>query len=231
MPKISFKSMAAAAALGLLTASGASLYANEPVGVVRVGGGTVVHNGGTVYSDNCECEGGGQKHHHLPFAAMIHPNGTTYSPGHGFRRPEVVHIQRSPVEYRRYWPSKWYGEPGSGIDNRFVYPMVYTPTDTTQLGYYYQRVPTWRPNPAMIPPRPWPSQWHRREVGPMGMGYGTYNNVISTEPVPATSPAPMPAAPQQVTPTVPSQPVVPPAPPAVPPAPQASVGPEEDLGT
>ncbi len=34
------------------------------------------------------------------------------------------------------------------------------PTDTTQLGYYYQKVPTWVPVPGMIPPPPQPEEWH-----------------------------------------------------------------------
>lgn len=223
MLKKSVKALAAAAVLGLITTQGVRAY-DDVVGVARI-------NDGTMVNGDCECEGG-QKHCHLPFAAMIHPDGTTYSPGHGFRRPEVVHIQRNPVEYRRYWPSKWYGEPGSTIDGP-TFPMVYTPTDTTQLGYYYQRVPTWRPNPGMIPPPPRPSDWHRREVGPIGIGYGTYNGVISTEPAQA-QPAPVeaaPAAPQYLAPPTPSQPAVPSAPSAVPPAPQAFIGPSEDPGT
>jgi hypothetical protein len=192
-----------------------------------------VNDGGVYVGEECESYG---KQCHLPFAAMIHPDGTTYSPGHGFRRPEVIHIQRSPVEYRRYWPSKWYGEPGSGIDAGFTYPMVYTPTDTTQLGYYYQRVPTWRPNPAMIPPRPWPSQWHRREIGPLGAGI--YSDVVSTEAAPAngvpsgTQEVVPNAAPQNaVPPSAPQQHFAPPAAPAVPPAPQAFIGPSEEPGT
>lgn len=214
MPKKSLKALAAAAVLGLISAQSAGLFAfDEPVGVARINDGTTYVNG------DCECEGG-QKHCHLPLAAFVHPDGVTYSPGHGFRRPEVIHIQRNPVEYRRYWPSKWYGEPGSAIDASAAFPMVYTPTDTTQLGFYYQRVPTWRPNPAMIPPRPWPSQWHRREIGP-GY-YGTYGEVITTEPVQS--------APQEISPPIQSQPVAPPATPVVPPAPQAFIGPAEDPG-
>lgn len=41
-------------------------------------------------------------------------------------------------------------------------PMVYQPTDTTQLGYSYANVPTWQPDPSRIPPTPHPSMFHNR---------------------------------------------------------------------
>jgi hypothetical protein len=89
----------------------------------------------------------------------------THSPDYGWTRPVKYPIRRVPVEYHRYWPTKWYGEPGTvqPYPTGRQFPVVFTPTDTTQLGYYYQRVPTWRPNPAMIPPPPFPTQWHHRE--------------------------------------------------------------------
>jgi hypothetical protein len=79
------------------------------------------------------------------------------------------------------------------------------PTDTTQLGYYYQHAPAWRPAPA--PGAPIPSQWHRPLCGPGGCGmcqgqiiYGevTPGEVFSEgEPTPADQetapPAPLPA--------------------------------------
>src|SRR5690606_22022975 len=37
---------------------------------------------------------------------------------------------------------------------------VYMPTDTTQLGYYYQHVPYWLPRPNAVPPAPRPADWH-----------------------------------------------------------------------
>ena len=40
--------------------------------------------------------------------------------------------------------------------------MVYQATDTTQLGYSYAHVPTWRRNSGMIPPTPIPSNFHGR---------------------------------------------------------------------
>jgi len=92
-----------------------------------------------------------------------HSGACTYSPDHGWSRPVKYPIRRAAVQYRRYWPKKWYGEPGSGLSANSQYPTVFMPTDTTQLGYYYQRVPTWLPNPAMLPTPPWPTTWHRRE--------------------------------------------------------------------
>lgn len=124
------------------------------------------------------------KHHglKLPKAlALFSPFGKIYPPGYGWSRPVRYPIYRLPVHYQKYWPNFWYGQPG-------VYtppaPMVYQPTDTTQLGFYYQRVPYWQPNPTMVPQfRPWPEQWHYREKPMYGSSYlaaygpgGTYAN-------------------------------------------------------
>lgn len=100
-----------------------------------------------------------------PLSNMFTPdNSCTYSPGHGWSRPVAYPIERRPVEYQRFWPTRWYGQPGGGVAaNAQHYPTVYQPTDTTQMGYYYQAVPQWRPNPSMVPPSPWPPYWHRRE--------------------------------------------------------------------
>ncbi|MEM9702004.1 MAG: hypothetical protein AAF907_06135, partial [Planctomycetota bacterium] len=49
-----------------------------------------------------------------------------------------------------WYPSQWYGLPGSQKPR--VAPQVFMPTDTTQLGYYHQHVPTWQP----VPPSTWP---------------------------------------------------------------------------
>ena len=58
-------------------------------------------------------------------------------------------IYRLPVHYQRFWPTHWYGQPGAVYTPTF--PMVYMPTDTTQLGFYYQRVPYWQPRPGLLP--------------------------------------------------------------------------------
>ena len=218
MPKHTLKTLLAAVVLGLSSAATTELRADDqsPVGVVRItdkGGATPQAAGAATNGQQCDnCDGGGNDCHrgsssHCPVRTMLRRDGVTYSPDHGFRRPVVEHIQRDPVEYHRYWPTKWYGEPGSGLATG-SYPMVYTPTDTTQLGYYYQRVPQWRPNPGMIPPRPWPSDWHRREVcnncDDCREGRMTEQPQKSPTPEPAAPatppqslpPTPAPAAPQ-----------------------------------
>ncbi len=83
------------------------------------------------------------------------------------RRP----LYRVPVQYARYWPSSYY----TGGENPLAkyarpLPMVYQPTDTTQLGFYHQRVPQWQPRPNAIPGPPWPPAWHYA----IPVRYGTY---------------------------------------------------------
>lgn len=68
----------------------------------------------------------------------------------------------APVMYLRSWPHEWYGGYGvySGRGPAHNAPMVYQPTDTTQLGYTYQRVPTWQPQEWRIPGAPQPTMWN-----------------------------------------------------------------------
>lgn len=73
------------------------------------------------------------------------------------RRP----LYRVPVQYARYWPTPYYtGAYDPSAQYAQPLPMVYQPTDTTQLGFYYQRVPQWQPRPNAIPGPPWPPNWH-----------------------------------------------------------------------
>lgn len=78
----------------------------------------------------------------------------------GWNVPNHNPIRRAPVVYRRYWPEYWSGQPQPYLGP--APPTVYMPTDTTQLGFYYHRVPAWRPNPAMLPAAPWPPHYHDR---------------------------------------------------------------------
>jgi hypothetical protein len=80
------------------------------------------------------------------------------SPDYGYSPPAKYPLHRRGVEYNTYFPNQWYGLPGGGLAGG--YPMVYQATDTTQLGFYYQHVPYWQPNPNMLPHRPVPAQWH-----------------------------------------------------------------------
>jgi hypothetical protein len=102
-----------------------------------------------------------------------------YSPTHGFVPPSKRPYFRQPVSYQHNYPASWVGGTPSG--SRGHHPAVYTPTDTTQLGYYYQKVPTWVPVPGMIPPAPHPSQLHY--YGPTAVA--GYNNYCPTPIAPA----------------------------------------------
>ncbi len=75
--------------------------------------------------------------------------------------PSAQSIQRTPVQYQRYYSNQYMGQAGPTAGAN--YPQVYMPTDTTQLGYYYQRIPTWQPRRGMIPPPPNPSMYHTRD--------------------------------------------------------------------
>ena len=167
------------AATGLLFgASAVSGQDSAAEGVVRVTDTPAPQSDSTVegdvsydqYSGDCngDCNGDCKRHHWC----CLYQDGECVTPDHGFCRPIKYPIRRMPVQYYSYWPARWYGEPGSGIaPNAPRFPVIYTPTDTTQLGMYYQRVPQWLPNPAMIPPAPWPTDWHNRQCA-NGYGYG-----------------------------------------------------------
>lgn len=117
-------------------------YAHGPVMTT-----TIPADGSGQYCDNCDRRGG-----HGGNAWRMH-----LPPDHGYSVPAKFPLQRRGVEYENYFPPQWYG---AGLTYQQNYPMVYMPTDTTQLGFYSQHVPFWRPNPNMLPPRPVPSQWH-----------------------------------------------------------------------
>lgn len=126
-------------------------------------------------------------------SAMFCPwGGCTHSPGHGWSPPQKYPLNRVPIVYQRYYPRHWYGQPGYGMPAKAPRaPVVYMPTDTTQLGYYYKRVPQWQPNPGMLPPAPRPSQYHNRASRSGFNNYG--GHVISSgtiiTPVPNSTPS------------------------------------------
>lgn len=92
--------------------------------------------------------------------------------------PSIHPVQRDPVIYQRYWPNRWYGMPGGGIAHDAPRaPVVYVPTDTTQLGYYHQRVPFWTPRANAYPTAaPNPYMLHNYSKPPIGYRwyYGSY---------------------------------------------------------
>ena len=103
----------------------------------------------------CRCT----RHVHA-FLDWFNPHGMcTHSPDHGWAPPGKIRSYRRPVAYTKFWPNQWTGQPNPASGGQ-VAPVVYMPTDTTQLGYYYQQVPRWLPYRGMIPPTPHPEQWH-----------------------------------------------------------------------
>lgn len=132
----------------------------------------------------------------------------THSPDHGYSVPGKWPIQRYGVQYQHLFPYAWYSV-YTGQPYVVAAPQIYQPTDTTQLGYYGQHVPFWQPNPAMLPARPVPAQWHHYapvvyasqhgrlytkgggviEGGAMDGGY-VNGSVIYHSPTPVGAPAP-----------------------------------------
>lgn len=111
-------------------------------------------------------------------------NWRLQSRDHGWSVPRLTPVQRAPVVYRNYWPRTFHGQPTNYRPP--VHPTVYTPTDTTQLGYYYTPVPTWQPNRAMRPPAPWPAFYHDRSCPPGG--YCPHSVAVSAGYAPAFQP-------------------------------------------
>ena len=150
-----------------------------------------------------DCQTGHCQHghcHHGWLKRHFQEHYGKHSADYGFSEPGKSPIYRRGVQYNQYYPSAWYGTAGGGLAPGQTYPMVYMPTDTTQLGYYYQHVPFWMPNPNALPARPVPSQWHQygvNGVGAYGHGYGAScpagdEWVESTTVVPNSTPVPAP---------------------------------------
>lgn len=134
----------------------------------------------------------------------FNPHGLgTNSPDHGWCPPAKRPLYRADVVYNKMYPDAWTGAAASHAVGGPRPPVVYTPTDTTQLGYYYQKVPYWTPQPGMIPPAPVPSQWHLSlcETGdyrhhPAGVVFGTAPRIAPTSaPVMAPQVIDQPAIP------------------------------------
>ena len=156
--------------------------------------------GGSCYSGcgrrRCCC----CKHLH-GFLSWLDPHGAgTVSPDHGWSPPGKVATWRRGVAYHKFFPDAWTGQPGGAPVMRVHH--VYMPTDTTQLGYYYQQVPKWWPNSAMIPPAPNPYDWHQPLCGNGACmsNCGVQGEVIQgdvienggSQPAPTEVPAPEP---------------------------------------
>jgi hypothetical protein len=92
----------------------------------------------------------------------------TYPPDHGWAPPAHRPILASPALYGRMFAAE---QGAAVVQPGYRHPMVYMPTDTTQLGFYYQQVPYWQPRPGMIPPVPQPDEWHTPYTGVVFTGY------------------------------------------------------------
>jgi hypothetical protein len=114
-------------------------------------------------------------------------------PTAGWVAPGVIPMHRMWVPYHKFFPNQWMGQP-AGPQVRL--PVIYMPTDTTQLGYYYQHVPHWHTYANMIPPVPRPIDWHYKYQAPR-----TVRRVVAPtpsedlgrpQPMPGEQPAPPP---------------------------------------
>ena len=72
---------------------------------------------------------------------------------------------RRGVAYDKFFPDAWTCQPPAPVVPGMARaPWVYMPTDTTQLGFYYQQVPYWQPVAGMVPVAPNPNDWHAAAV-------------------------------------------------------------------
>jgi hypothetical protein len=189
---------------------------NCPNGDCNNGGGQAWGgNYGGNYGGNCpsgHCFGGGGLFGH----GCRHGSASGYA---WVRPPATWGLSRTPNTYRYYWNTQLAGIPSQGGQQ---FPMVYQPTDTTQMGFYYQSVPRWQYRPEMLPPPPapnWPLGMNSAYGngggygGTYGAGYGGGAPVTSPTYAP-TNAQPIPAT--QAAPTEPQAPAVAPPPPAEP---------------
>lgn len=171
-------------ALGAL-ALPAAAQSPDGAGVVRISDrqpGAVVPASGSAMAPglgsgaNCYTNGYGNSYGRNGAYDPYCPNGRC-PPGHrlgglfhhheqGFSIPVKNPIYRTQVPYQHLLknpcpPTGGYGGPTA--------PLVYMPTDTTQLGYYYQHVPYWQPQAGRIPPAPYPADWHNSLYGTLSL--------------------------------------------------------------
>jgi len=162
--------------------------------------------GGHIVSGCPDCPGHGCGHCRLgrkvhQILDWFNPYGMcTFSPDHGWAPPTKQRIYRQSVAYQKQFPDQWMGYPAGQAGGGYAAPSVYMPTDTTQLGYYYQHAPRWWPRQGMIPPTPHPADWHVMSAYNQGCktcqhGYGgevieSYpahgSHFTEVEPTPAT---------------------------------------------
>ncbi len=119
---------------------------------------------GGIYAGGLGCPGYGINHtgHVYQFLDWLNPHGIcTHSPDSGWSPPGKMRTPHpQAVAYQKSFPDAWTGQAGAGAGGQRAV-AIYMPTDTTQLGHYYQTVPQWHAYRGMVPPTPVPSQWHR----------------------------------------------------------------------
>lgn len=137
------------------------------------------------------CPNGSTEYYAAPQGYGIGYGGRHRHDGYRFSPPVKRPIYRSPVSYTKGFPDAWTGNAAYGQQPAYRAPTVYMPTDTTQLGYYYQTAPYWQPKPGAVPPPPVPSQWHTtvgqlQNLGrhPAGIVYGTAPTAVPNRPTP-----------------------------------------------
>jgi hypothetical protein len=128
------------------------------------------------------------------------PYGTTERkkcepPTTGWYPPGRYIMHRHWVPYYKFFPNSWTGQPTPVPQVRL--PMVYMPTDTTQLGYYYQHVPHWHAYQGMTPPVPRPVDWHVKyqptpTVAPVQYRVAPKEDLGEPAEIPMEQPAPPP---------------------------------------
>jgi len=77
--------------------------------------------------------------HNVPVTVPLAPMVQTYNYGWGIPSSRISQAGG----YTSWQPDRAFTQSGGRLPTN--YPTVYHPTDTTQLGYYYNYVPTWQP--------------------------------------------------------------------------------------
>lgn len=164
----------------------------------------------------------------FPFVRwVLDPDYYAVAPDYGWSPPAKVPVRRSNVTYGHH-AGHHHGDKQGQHQFTSPAPIVGTPTDTTQLGYYYQHVPTWQ-HKNILPVPPHPRHWHTRPCQPdRNMTYVRWvrlrNTWVPLHHIPQVKAGtPTPAEPEKADPAIPAPPqegkpapVIPMAPPNAP---------------
>jgi len=105
---------------------------------------------------------------------VLDPDYYAVAPDHGWEVPGKAPHVRYYSKYSQFHPQNWYGAGTGGKSPAYRrYPVIGQPTDTAQMGYSYQQVPTWRPQPGAVPGTPNPRNWHWKPYQTGKDGYRT----------------------------------------------------------